>query len=121
MNPRKPVYRGEIYYADLAPTVGSEQGGIRPVLIVQNDIANRTSTTTVVLSLTSVAHKKKSCPLHFCISARSGLKYDSIVLIEQIRTIDKVRLLTQIAIVSKYEMMQIERLLRLNLDMSIFR
>lgn len=86
------VRRGEIYYADLSPVVGSEQGGIRPVLIVQNDVGNRHSPTVIAAAITSQRDKAK-LPTHIELNAQScGLSRDSIVLLEQIRTIDKKRL-----------------------------
>ncbi len=86
------VKRGEIYYADLSPVVGSEQGGIRPVLIVQNDIGNRHSPTVIAAAITSRLDKAK-LPTHITLDAAScGLTKDSIVLLEQIRTLDKRRL-----------------------------
>ena len=87
-----PVKRGEIYYADLSPVVGSEQGGIRPVLIVQNDVGNRHSPTVIAAAITSRLDKAK-LPTHISLEAAScGLQKDSIVLLEQIRTLDKKRL-----------------------------
>ena len=86
------VKRGEIYYADLSPVVGSEQGGIRPVLIVQNDVGNRHSPTVIAAAITSRLDKAK-LPTHISLEASScGLQKDSIVLLEQIRTLDKKRL-----------------------------
>ncbi|MCI5751348.1 MAG: type II toxin-antitoxin system PemK/MazF family toxin [Oscillospiraceae bacterium] len=86
------VKRGEIYYADLSPVVGSEQGGIRPVLIVQNDVGNRHSPTVIAAAITSRCEKNK-LPTHIELNASScGLSKDSVVLLEQIRTIDKRRL-----------------------------
>ncbi len=86
------VRRGEIYYADLSPVVGSEQGGIRPVLIVQNDIGNKHSPTVIAAAITS-KQDKASLPTHIRVDAVSGgLSRDSVVLLEQIRTIDKRRL-----------------------------
>ena len=86
------VKRGEIYYADLSPVVGSEQGGIRPVLIVQNDIGNKFSPTVIAAAITSQKDKTK-LPTHISVSSQNcGLAKDSIVLLEQIRTIDKKRL-----------------------------
>ena len=86
------VKRGEIYYADLSPVVGSEQGGIRPVLIVQNDVGNRHSPTVIAAAIKSQRDKSK-LPTHIEVSAdKCGLAKDSIVLLEQIRTIDKKRL-----------------------------
>ena len=86
------VKRGEIYYADLSPVVGSEQGGVRPVLIVQNDVGNRYSPTVIAAAITSQREKSR-LPTHIELNSTScGLSKDSIVLLEQIRTIDKKRL-----------------------------
>ncbi len=86
------VKRGDIYYADLSPVVGSEQGGVRPVLIVQNDVGNKFSPTVIAAAITSQREKAK-LPTHIELHAQDcGLSKDSIVLLEQIRTIDKRRL-----------------------------
>ena len=86
------IKRGDMFYADLSPVVGSEQGGIRPVIIIQNDIGNRHSPTVIAAAITSQTGKSK-LPTHIEIESKdSGLKADSIVLTEQIRTIDKSRL-----------------------------
>lgn len=86
------VKRGDIYYADLSPVVGSEQGGIRPVLIIQNDVGNKYSPTVIAAAITSRINKAKM-PTHIEITARDyGLNKDSVILLEQIRTIDKRRL-----------------------------
>ena len=86
------VKRGEIYYADLSPVVGSEQGGIRPVLIIQNDVGNKYSPTVIAAAITSQINKAK-LPTHIELSALDyGLNKDSVVLLEQIRTLDKRRL-----------------------------
>ncbi len=86
------VKRGDIFYADLSPVVGSEQGGMRPVLVIQNDIGNRYSPTVIAAAITSRTGKTK-LPTHIDISAkRAGLPRDSIVLLEQLRTLDKRRL-----------------------------
>ena len=86
------VKRGEIYYADLSPVVGSEQGGVRPVLIIQNDVGNKYSPTVIAAAITSRINKAKM-PTHIELSATEyGLSKDSVVLLEQIRTIDKKRL-----------------------------
>lgn len=86
------VKRGDIYYADLSPVVGSEQGGVRPVLIIQNDIGNKYSPTVIAAAITSQINKAKM-PTHIELSAKEyGLNKDSVVLLEQIRTIDKRRL-----------------------------
>lgn len=86
------IRRGDIYYADLSPVVGSEQGGVRPVLIIQNDVGNRHSPTVIAAAITSQINKAR-LPTHIELGARSyGLSKDSVVLLEQIRTIDKTRL-----------------------------
>jgi len=86
------IKRGDIFYADLSPVIGSEQGGIRPVLIVQNDIGNKYSPTVIASAITSQINKAK-LPTHIELSAKDyGLPKDSVVLLEQIRTIDKKRL-----------------------------
>ena len=86
------IKRGEVYYADLSPVVGSEQGGIRPVLIVQNDVGNKFSPTVIAAAITSQKDKAR-LPTHIRLhSIGSGLAKDSVVLLEQIRTIDKQRL-----------------------------
>jgi mRNA interferase MazF len=86
------VKRGEVFYADLSPVVGSEQGGIRPVLIVQNDIGNRHSPTVIAAAITS-KHDKTNLPTHIALkSGQCGLTRDSVILLEQVRTLDKRRL-----------------------------
>lgn len=86
------ILRGEIYYADLSPVIGSEQGGIRPVLIVQNDVGNKYSPTVIAAAITSQREKSK-LPTHIELAAQNcGLQKNSVVLLEQIRTIDKKRL-----------------------------
>ncbi|MBQ6420677.1 MAG: type II toxin-antitoxin system PemK/MazF family toxin [Clostridia bacterium] len=86
------VRRGDIFYADLSPVVGSEQGGTRPVLIIQNDLGNRYSPTVIAAAITSRKYKAE-LPTHIRVSAaESGLTQDSIVLLEQVRTLDKTRL-----------------------------
>jgi len=86
------IMRGDIYYADLSPVVGSEQGGMRPVLIVQNNVGNKHSPTVIAAAITS-QQKKARLPTHIELSSRIyGLSRDSVVLLEQVRTIDKTRL-----------------------------
>lgn len=86
------IKRGDIYYADLSPVVGSEQGGIRPVLIIQNDVGNRYSPTVIAAAITSRQSKTK-LPTHIPIEAGGcGLQKDSVILLEQVRTLDKRRL-----------------------------
>ena len=87
-----PVRRGDIYYADLSPVVGSEQGGMRPVLIIQNDTGNRHSPTVIAAAITSQTGKA-NLPTHISLAARRcGLTRDSVILLEQVRTLDKSRL-----------------------------
>lgn len=86
------IHRGEIYYADLSPVIGSEQGGVRPVLIVQNDVGNKHSPTVIAAAITSQKEKAR-LPTHIEVDGgHCGLAKDSVVLLEQIRTIDKRRL-----------------------------
>ena len=102
------VKRGEIYYADLSPVVGSEQGGMRPVLIVQNDVGNRYSPTVIAAAITSQQNKAR-LPTHIDLEARScGLTKDSVVLLEQIRTLDKRRLREKMGCLDQTAMRQID-------------
>lgn len=101
------IKRGEIYYADLSPVVGSEQGGVRPVLVVQNDIGNKYSPTVVVAAITSQLSKAK-IPTHVEISAKEhNLPKDSVILLEQIRTIDKRRLKERISVLDDSKMKKV--------------
>ena len=102
------VKRGDIFYADLSPVVGSEQGGTRPVLIVQNDTGNRHSPTVIAAAITSQTGKAK-LPTHIALTGREvGLTRDSVVLLEQIRTIDKKRLREHMGHVDEHLMHQID-------------
>ena len=86
------IKRGDIYYADLSPVIGSEQGGVRPVLVVQNDVGNKYSPTVIAAAITSQINKAK-LPTHIEVDAlQFGLSKDSVILLEQVRTIDKKRL-----------------------------
>ncbi|MBR2087756.1 MAG: type II toxin-antitoxin system PemK/MazF family toxin [Oscillospiraceae bacterium] len=112
------VKRGEIYYADLSPVVGSEQGGIRPVLIVQNDIGNRHSPTVIAAAITSRLDKAK-LPTHISLDAAScGLTKDSIVLLEQIRTIDKRRLKDRMGAIDHESMNRVDNALSISFGLS---
>ncbi len=102
------VKRGDIYYADLSPVVGSEQGGVRPVLIVQNDTGNKHSPTVIAAAITSQTGKAR-LPTHIDLAANSaGLPRDSIVLLEQVRTLDKKRLREHMGRVSDQVMHQVD-------------
>ena len=98
---KKEIKRGEIYYADLNPVIGSEQGGVRPVLILQNDTGNRFSPTVIVAAITG--RQKKEMPTHVTVTIPE-LPQDSIVLLEQIRTIDKQRISDYVGKISKTQM-----------------
>ena len=108
------VKRGDIYYADLSPVVGSEQGGVRPVLIIQNDIGNKYSPTVIATAITSQINKAKM-PTHIEIDANEyGLSKDSVVLAEQIRTIDKQRLKEKIGHLDERLMNQVNEALEIS-------
>ena len=103
------VKRGDIYYADLRPVVGSEQGGIRPVLIVQNDIGNKFSPTVIAAAITSQTGKTP-LPTHIRVDAKdSGLLKDSVVLLEQVRTLDKRRLRSRMGALDEKDMARIDQ------------
>lgn len=103
------IHKGEIYYADLSPCLGSEQGGLRPVVIVQNDIGNKYSPTTIIAPLTSV-ETKHNIPTHVALSPmESGLKCESVVLLEQVRTVDKRRLRDKVGQVASHKMPLIDK------------
>ncbi len=109
------VKRGDIYYADLSPVVGSEQGGIRPVLIIQNDVGNRYSPTVICAAITSRMNKAK-LPTHIEIDARRcQIMKDSVILLEQIRTIDKQRLKDLIGHLDKERMKRVDEAIRVSL------
>ena len=111
------VKRGEIYYADLSPVIGSEQGGLRPVLIIQNDVGNLHSPTVIAAAITS-KHSKAKMPTHIAISARtSGLAQDSMVLLEQLRTLDKARLRGKTGEISLKDMYRVNKALSVSLGL----
>ena len=105
------IKRGDIYYADLSPVIGSEQGGIRPVLIIQNDVGNKYSPTVIAAAITS-QKEKANLPTHIKVEAEDcGLSKDSIVLLEQVRTIDKKRLREKMGTLDIEAMGQVDRAL----------
>lgn len=110
------VKRGELYYADLSPVVGSEQGGVRPVLIIQNDVGNKYSPTVIVAAITSQINKAK-IPTHIEISSEdfAGLQKDSVILLEQLRTLDKRRLKERIGEIGKDKMKRVDNALLISL------
>ena len=108
-NEGNDIFRGDLYYADLSPVVGSEQGGVRPVLVIQNDVGNRYSPTIIVAAITSRS-TKAAIPTHVSIRRTpQGLKQDSTVLTEQIRTIDRNRLKEYIGHLDSAQMAGIEQ------------
>jgi mRNA interferase MazF len=114
------VKRGDVYFADLSPVVGSEQGGVRPVLVIQNDIGNRFSPTVIVAAITAQIQKAK-LPTHVEIDAkRYGFERDSVILLEQIRTIDKQRLTDKITHLDEEMMEKVDDALQISLGLIEF-
>lgn len=114
------IKRGEIYLADLSPVVGSEQGGQRPVLIVQNDMGNKYSPTVIIVAITAQITKSK-LPTHVELPAKeNGLNRDSVILCEQLRTIDKKRLLQLIGTLDQSYMDQVNQALTVSLELVDF-
>ena len=112
------VYRYDIYYADLSAVVGSEQGGLRPVVILQNDIGNRNAPTTIIAPLTSVYTKAK-LPTHVVLASNeTWLKCESVLLLEQVRTIDKQRLKDKVGFVAPNKWDEIEKALKISLGLT---
>ena len=114
----RKIRRGDIYYANLDPVIGSEQGGERPVLIIQNDKGNQHSPTVIVAAVTSRVNKKKSLPTHIPIEC-TALAEDSIALLEQIRTIDKQRLTEYVGKVSSESMEKIDKSFLLSVGVKV--
>ena len=110
------IKRGDIYYADLSPVVGSEQGGLRPVLIVQNDIGNRYSPTVIAAAITSKVDKAR-LPTHINIEETCGLQRKSMILLEQVRTLDKIRLKEKMGHISDATMQEVDRGLHVSLGL----
>lgn len=111
------IQRGDIYYADLRPVVGSEQGGIRPVLIIQNDVGNKHSPTVICAAITSQMHKAK-LPTHVELNCREyDLAKDSVVLLEQLRTIDKKRLKDKVCHLDNNILDKIDKALGISLEL----
>lgn len=109
------IVRGEVYYADLSPVVGSEQGGYRPVLIVQNNKGNRFSTTVIVAPISSKL-TKNHLPTHVVIEL-DGLQKKSVILLEQLRTIDKKRIRERVGCISETMMEQVNTAIKTSLDL----
>ena len=112
------IKRGDIFYADLSPVIGSEQGGVRPVLIIQNDIGNKFSPTVIATAITSQINKAKM-PTHIELDARNyGLPKNSVILAEQIRTIDKMRLKQRISALDEETMSKVDQALLVSLGLT---
>ena len=112
---KQGISRGDIFYADLSPIVGCEQGGVRPVLILQNDIGNRHSPTTIVCAITG--KPKNPLPTHAAIAGTGRLSRESFALLEQIRTIDRVRLKERIGRLDMREMKKIDEALAISVGL----
>ena len=111
------IQRGDVYYADLRPVVGSEQGGIRPVLIIQNNVGNRHSPTVICAAITSQMHKAK-LPTHVELNCdKCDLAKDSVVLLEQLRTIDKKRLKDKVCHLDNQILVKIDKALEISLEL----
>jgi mRNA interferase MazF len=114
------VKRGYIFFADLSPVVGSEQGGIRPVLVIQNDVGNKYSPTVIIAAITSHIEKAK-LPTHVEVEAKEyGLEKDSVILLEQVRTIDKQRLLDKVTELDDRVMQKVSQALKISLGLIEF-
>lgn len=111
---RKAIRRGDLFYADLNPVVGSEQGGIRPVLVIQNDVGNHFSPTVVASAITS-RKAKNSLPTHILLENVPGLAPTSLLLLEQLRTIDRKRLRGYIGRISKEKMLEVDAALAISI------
>lgn len=115
MKEEKTILRGDIYYADLSPTVGCEQGGLRPILVLQNNIGNKYSPTIIIAAITGTA--KKTMPTHVEIKDVHNLSKRSVALLEQIRTIDRQRLKMRIGKISEENLMQVDQALKLSIGL----
>ena len=114
------IRRGDIFYADLRPVIGSEQGGVRPVLVIQNDIGNKHSPTVIVAAITSRMNKAK-LPTHIGIEARDyDIVKDSVILLEQLRTIDKKRLKDKVCHLDDSILRKVDRALMISLELDTY-
>lgn len=113
----RTIKRGDIYYADLNPVIGSEQGGTRPVLIISNDTGNKYSPTVIIAAITSRVRTKKKLPTHLYLGQIEGLPANSIVLFEQLRTIDKKRLREHIGMLDSQQILTADNALLISLGL----
>ena len=114
----RTIKRGDIFYADLNPVIGSEQGGTRPVLVISNDIGNRHSPAVIVAAITSRVHTKAKLPTHTAVNDFEGLDKDSIILLEQIRTIDKQRLKQHMGMMPENIMARVDKALAISISLN---
>ena len=113
----KTIRRGDIYYAELNPVVGSEQGGTRPVLIISNNMGNRHSPTVIIAAITSRVQTKSKLPTHTAVNDFEGLDKDSVVLLEQIRTVDKKRLKQYMGMMTAETMARVDKALAISISL----
>lgn len=116
----KRINKGDIYYANMNETVGSEQSGVRPVIVVQNDIGNKYSQTVIIVPMTSQIDSKMNQPTHYYLKAFGNIRFNSIVLTEQIRAIDKQRLIEKIGNINYKIMQEIDEKIMIALGMKKF-
>lgn len=116
---KRHIRRGDIFHADLNPVVGSEQGGVRPVLVIQNDVGNYYSPTVIVAAMSGRTESKAHLPTHCKVEAYAGLEEDSLVLLEQLRTIDKRRLNDYVGRLEQKDMEQVDRCLAVSLNLDL--
>ena len=113
----RTIRRGDIYYAELNPVVGSEQGGTRPVLIISNNMGNRHSPTVIIAAITSRVQTKSKLPTHTTVNDFEGLDMDSVVLLEQIRTVDKKRLKQYMGMMPTETMARVDKALAISISL----
>lgn len=113
----RKIKRGDIYYANLNLVVGSEQGGMRPVLIISNDIGKKHSPTVIIAVITSRAHTKAKIPTHILVKDSESLDKDSIILLEQIRTVDKQRLQDYVGTIPELSMARVDKALAISISL----
>ena len=113
----RTIRRGDIYYAELNPVVGSEQGGTRPVLIISNNMGNRHSQTVIIAAITGKAQTKAKLPTHTAVNDFEGLDKDSVVLLEQIRTVDKKRLKQYMGMMPTETMARVDKALAISISL----
>lgn len=112
------IKRGDIFLANLDNPLGSEQGGVRPVLVIQNNKGNKHSPTTIVACITSRAKTKAHLPTHYYVPSNAGLKDNSLIMLEQIKVIDKKRIIKKLGHISKSQMRSIDKRILISLDLN---